>query len=78
MMIRGVVLVVTALLVSDAAFAQTKLRSHSRAEGDVCHGDARRFCREAIPDQLRVLACLQSHRARLSRGCRSLLESNGM
>jgi hypothetical protein len=62
---------------SEAAFAQT-LRPHTKAEGDVCHGDARRLCRDAIPDQFRVLACLQSHRARLSRGCRSLLESNGM
>jgi hypothetical protein len=36
-----------------------------------------RFCRDAAPDTGRVLACLQAQRARLSRGCRAVLQSHG-
>jgi Cysteine rich repeat len=58
----------------EVAYAQY---SGSAQEQAACRPDARRFCRNVGTDQTRVLACLQDHRARLSRACRLLLERNG-
>ena len=46
-------------------------------EQAACRPDVDRFCREAVPDTFRVLACLQSERARISAPCRRVLESHG-
>jgi hypothetical protein len=46
-------------------------------EQTACRPDVDRFCREAVPDTFRVLACLQSERARISAQCRRVLESHG-
>ena len=46
-------------------------------EQAACRPDVDRFCREAVPDTFRVLACLQSERARISTPCRRVLESHG-
>lgn len=45
-----------------------------------CRSDVRRFCHN-VPAQGgddAYLACLQSHRAKLSASCRHMLESNGV
>ena len=42
-----------------------------------CEGDVRRFCQAAIPDNMRVLACLQQNRARIGAACRGVLEKYG-
>jgi hypothetical protein len=42
-----------------------------------CEGDVRRFCQHAIPDNMRVLACLQQNRPRISVACRRVLEKYG-
>jgi hypothetical protein len=42
-----------------------------------CRPDSRRYCRNVGGDQMRVLYCLQDHRAQLSRACRAVLERNG-
>jgi hypothetical protein len=47
-------------------------------ERDACHPDVMKFCRELVPDQFRVLGCLQSNRTRLSNACRGVLTSNGV
>lgn len=46
-------------------------------EQAACRPDVDRFCREAVPDTFRVLACLQSERTRISAQCRRVLESHG-
>ena len=46
-------------------------------EQAACRPDVDRFCREAVPDTFRVLACLQSERARISAPCWRVLESHG-
>jgi hypothetical protein len=46
-------------------------------EQAACRPDATRFCRDAIPDNFRVLACLQAHRDRINRACRAVLEAHG-
>jgi len=80
-MIRSVSLVFAIVLVSNAALAQAPYGAYpheNTPEDRACRGDARRFCREDIPDQFRVGSCLQAHRDRLSRACRNALEHNGM
>ena len=42
-----------------------------------CEGDVRRFCQNAIPDNMRVLACLQQNRQRIAPSCRGVLEKYG-
>jgi hypothetical protein len=75
-MLRSVSLVFAVLFVSNTAWAQ--VGPHNAQEGDACFRDAHRFCRDAIPDQMRVLSCLQQNRQRLSKGCNGVLQSHGM
>ena len=42
-----------------------------------CEPDVQRHCRAAIPDQLRVLACLQDNRSRISKPCQGVLVRYG-
>jgi hypothetical protein len=46
-------------------------------EQAACRPDATRFCKEALPDTFRVLACLQKNRTQISVSCRRVLESHG-
>jgi hypothetical protein len=46
-------------------------------EQAACTPDATKFCNDKIPDTFAVLACLQSHRQRLTKACRHVLEANG-
>jgi hypothetical protein len=76
-MLRSVTLVV-ALILSTAAIAQTQVGPHSEKDEDACDRDAHRFCKDAIPDQMRVLACLQVNRPKLSKACQGVLQSHGV
>jgi hypothetical protein len=49
----------------------------SAQEEAACRPDVMRLCRTAAPDTMRVLACLQANRSRLSRGCRAVLQAHG-
>ena len=42
-----------------------------------CESDVRRYCQGAIPDNLRVLGCLQQNRQRISTSCRGVLTKYG-
>ena len=42
-----------------------------------CEGDVQRLCQSAIPDNMRVLACLQQNRQRIGPACRGVLEKYG-
>ena len=53
-MLRSVTLAI-ALILSTAAMAQTQVGPHSEKDEDACDRDAHRFCKDAIPDQMRVL-----------------------
>jgi hypothetical protein len=46
-------------------------------EQAACAPDSTKFCRDAIPDAFRVLACLQEHRNRLRKVCLKVLEDHG-
>jgi hypothetical protein len=76
-MVRRVSLILAVFLASSAALAQTSPYENS-PEDRACRGDARRFCKDDIPDQFKIGSCLQAHRDRLSRTCKTMLESHGM
>jgi hypothetical protein len=65
-------LIIAVLLAAPAAFAQGS-DTHS-----ACARDVSRFCRAKMNDgDMVVLACLQEHRARLSKACAKVLTDNG-
>jgi type II secretory pathway component PulL len=76
-MLRSVTLAI-ALILSTAAMAQNQAGPHSEKDEDACDRDAHRFCKDAIPDQMRVLACLQMNRPKLSKACQGVLQSHGV
>ena len=47
-------------------------------ERDACHPDVMKFCRDAVPDQFRVLGCLQANRPKISNACRGVLAGHGV
>jgi type II secretory pathway component PulL len=76
-MIRTVTLAVV-LLLSTAALAENQVAPHSTKDEDACDRDAHRLCKDVIPDQMRVLACLQTNRQKLSKACQVVLQSHGV
>jgi hypothetical protein len=46
-------------------------------EQKACRHDSVKFCSDAIPDSLRVLACLKDHRKNLTKACKEVLENHG-
>jgi hypothetical protein len=87
-MFHKMTLVLAALLASSAyALAQApilpfppllpNLMQGTPEEQAACNPDAQRYCREFIPDSLRVLSCFQANRPKLSVACRRVLESHG-
>jgi hypothetical protein len=67
---------VALIAVSSAAVAQ---ESGSRDEQAACRSDSRRFCRKVDPDTGThgILMCLKENKAKLSRSCRTVLETHG-
>jgi hypothetical protein len=53
-------------------------QASSQQGHDACARDVSRFCRAQMNDgDSVILACLQQHRARLSRACDKVLTDNG-
>ena len=76
-MMRGVSIFFAVILMSSAALAQTYPQENT-PEDRACRGDARRFCKDDIPDQFKVGSCLQTNKEKLSRACKAVLASHGM
>ncbi len=78
MRLFGVVLMASlALGVAPALAQQGGALSGTPQEQAACRRDSIRFCREVISDSLRVLACLQANRAKISKACQAVLTSHG-
>jgi hypothetical protein len=65
------------LLVSSVPLASAQHMGSPR-EQQACTRDAQRFCRKDLGNDNAVQGCLEQHRSRLSRSCRSVFESHGM
>ncbi|MCC6776388.1 MAG: hypothetical protein IT537_07080 [Hyphomicrobiales bacterium] len=46
-------------------------------ERAACAPDVQKYCEAALPDTMRVLACLQTNRPRISNACNRVLVSHG-
>jgi hypothetical protein len=46
-------------------------------EQNACEAPAQKYCRAAMPDQFRVLQCLQANRARIGKACQAVLTAYG-
>jgi len=46
-------------------------------EQAACRPDSNKYCRNDEPDSLRVLACLQRNRTKISAPCLRVLQSHG-
>jgi hypothetical protein len=55
----------------------TELMRGTPEEQAACRPDANKHCRDAEPDPMRVLGCLQQNRTKLSKPCLKVLESHG-
>jgi hypothetical protein len=77
-MVRSVSLLFAIFLMSGAALAQTQYAQENTAEDRACRSDARRFCKDDIPDQFKVGSCLQMHKDKLTRACKAVIEGHGM
>jgi hypothetical protein len=83
-MFRKLALVAAALLTGcSIALAQLPLPFPLPGAGGTpedraaCQPDAKRFCKAAMPDELRVLGCLQDNRKRISAACQRVLIKYG-
>ena len=65
------------ITVSSDAFAQQQ-RSGTPEEQAACSRDVQRFCRPVIDQgDFTILACLQQHRAKLTKACNQVLKNHG-
>jgi hypothetical protein len=75
------VVTVLSLSASTAAIAEQtpqKERSGTPEEQKACGRDVQRHCRSVMnEDDLRVLACLQQHRPKLTAACNQVLVNHG-
>jgi Cysteine rich repeat len=84
-MVRGNSLTLALLLIANVASAQIRVRPNAAPDHDACKADTHRYCqhvfpaqRDLPPDQFEMLACLQEHRAKLSKACNEMLMGHGI
>lgn len=47
-------------------------------ERAACQADVQKYCERELPDVMRVAACLQANRQRISAACRQVLANRGL
>jgi hypothetical protein len=70
----GVALVIGGLVTQGAAFAQE--HRGTLEQQMACTPDVWRLCSDQIPDENRIVACLQQNTPQLSSACRAVFQSN--
>ncbi|MCP3386409.1 hypothetical protein NLM31_39115 [Bradyrhizobium sp. CCGUVB4N] len=70
----GVALVIGGLATQGAAFAQE--HRGTLEQQMACTPDVWRLCSDQIPDENRIVACLQANTPQLSSACRAVFQSN--
>ena len=74
MKVTKILLVIVALVsMSGMARAESQRDRQERA----CQADAYKFCKDAIPDEDKIAACMGQHRSQLSVNCGILFDSGG-
>jgi hypothetical protein len=75
-------LTATALLLATTmvSFAQGPTyqgQAGTQEDQRACNAPVKKFCRAAVPDTFRILACLQQNRARIGKPCQGVLRRYG-
>lgn len=65
MLAKSVLAAVVFASLSGAAYAQSQRDRQERA----CQSDAMKFCKDFVPDEDKIAACMGKHRAQLSVNC---------
>jgi hypothetical protein len=47
------------------------------SEQNACEAPAQKYCRAEMPDEFRVLRCLQANRPRIGKACQAVLSAYG-
>lgn len=74
-MLRQRTLIITAVLVVLSSTAS--MSSGTPEEQAACKPDVIRFCKNSSTDEMVILFCLKENRAKISKACLKVLESNG-
>jgi hypothetical protein len=69
--------VLAALLLTAATLPAAAQSGPSVQEQMACRGDASKFCAEHVGKPPQMNACLKENKAKLSDGCRKVVESRG-
>jgi len=70
--------VLSAATIASTSLAPAYAQDDVRKRGDrACGADSRRMCTKFFGDDMRVLACLQQNKVRLSGSCRRFLTEIG-
>jgi hypothetical protein len=89
MIIRAILATAIALSAATSALAQMPPQPQppklpfptgqgNEQERAACHPDVVKFCQDSIPDQFRILTCLQTNRQKISKACGGVLASHGI
>ncbi|WP_441239191.1 hypothetical protein [Bradyrhizobium sp. 930_D9_N1_4] len=70
----GLAVAVGGMVAQGAAFAQE--HRGTLEQQMACTPDVWRLCSDQIPDENRIVACLQQNTPQLSSGCRAVFQSN--
>ena len=77
-MMKSIPVATAALILSLAAGAQAQVQSGPTPQEQMtCRSDAGKFCAEHIGKPPQMNACLKANKAKLSDGCRKVVESHG-
>ena len=69
-MLKKIVLAVTAIVLLSAAPGMAQMRQGARAVLQACKPDIARFCSQVPPGQGRIKACMKEHLPELSEPCK--------
>jgi hypothetical protein len=77
-MMKSIPVATAVLILSLAAGAQAQAQSGPTPQEQMtCRSDAGKFCAEHIGKPPQMNACLRANKAKLSDGCRKVVESHG-
>ncbi len=72
--IRQIAIALT--VTASVSAASTASFAFSAEAQQMCTGDAFRLCSSEIPNIPKITACMRSHRADLSTGCRAVMDKD--
>lgn len=73
MLVRSLLAAGILVSLSGVAFAESQRQREEKA----CQADAMKFCKDDVPDEDKIAACMGHHHADLSTNCRIVYDRGG-